>query len=171
MFRPRWVCPVQGYLWFPSLHCSGSRLFYMERALRCARFQFSGTLQKLDSVAPVFFASPGLSGSGSQIFGSPLPGCSAPFPSTAPARATESGLRKSLDRNQGLVCSVVGGAFSGVEFAPFPSPLPPTSSWDGPALLWGFSVPLFWRQCVQASSVFRPAVRSGQLIFPCYPTV
>ena len=36
-----------------------------------------------------------------------------------------------------------GDAFSGAEFAPFPSPLPPTSSRDEPALLWSFSIPLF----------------------------
>ena len=34
-----------------------------------------------DSVAPAFFAFPGLSGSGSQRLGRPLPGCGAPFPS------------------------------------------------------------------------------------------
>ena len=90
------------------------------------------------------------------------PGAGAPFPSAAAARATESGLRKSLDRNQGPLCSVGGGGFSGAEFAPFPSPLPPTSSGDGAALLWSFSVPLFCEQ---------PAVCSGRLIFPCYPTV
>ena len=73
-----------------------------------------------------------------------------------------SGLRKSLDRNRGPVCRVGGGGFSGPEFAPFPSPLPPTSSGDGPALLWSFSVPLF---CEPS------AVCSGRLIFPCYPTV
>ena len=53
------------------------------------------------------------------------------------------GLRKSLDRNRGPVCSVGLGDFSGAEIAPFPYPLPPTSSRDGPALLWSFSVPLF----------------------------
>ena len=36
-----------------------------------------------------------------------------------------------------------GGGFSGAEFAPFSSSLPPSSSGDGPALLWSFSVPLF----------------------------
>ena len=40
-----------------------------------------------DSVAPAFCAFPGLSGSGSQRLGCPLPGCGVPFPSTAPARA------------------------------------------------------------------------------------
>ena len=49
------------------------------------------------------------------------------------------------------------GGFSGAEFAPFPSPLPPISSGDGPDLLWSFSVPLFCE---------RPAVCSGRLIFP-----
>ena len=34
VFRPHWVCPAQGCLCFPRLHCSGSRLLYMERALR-----------------------------------------------------------------------------------------------------------------------------------------
>ena len=33
VFRPHWVCPAQGCLCFPRLHCSGSRLLYMEQAL------------------------------------------------------------------------------------------------------------------------------------------
>ena len=33
VFQPHWVCPVQGCLCFPCLHCSGSQLLYMERAL------------------------------------------------------------------------------------------------------------------------------------------
>ena len=70
------------------------------------------------------------------------------------------GLRKSLDRNRGPVCSVGGGGFSRAEFAPFPSPLPPSSSGDGVALLWSFSVPLFCEP---------PAVCSGRLIFPRCP--
>ena len=70
-------------------------------------------------------------------------------------------LRKSLDRNWRPVCSVGGDAFSGAEFAPFPSPLPPTSGGDGQvchrlALLWSFSVPLFCEWL---------AVCSGWLIF------
>ena len=72
------------------------------------------------------------------------------------ARRRLSGLRKSLDRNRGPVCRVGGGGFSGAEFAPFPSPLPPTSSGDGPALLWSFSVPLFCEP---------QAVCSGRLVF------
>ena len=40
-----------------------------------------------DSVAPAFCAFPSLSGSGSQRLGRTLPGCGAPFPSTAPGRA------------------------------------------------------------------------------------
>ena len=32
MFRPQWVCPVQGCLCFPHPHCSGSRLLHMEWA-------------------------------------------------------------------------------------------------------------------------------------------
>ena len=69
---------------------------------------------------------------------------------------TIQNLRNSLDRNWGPVCSVGGGGFSGAEFAPFPLPLPPTSSGHGPALLWSFSVSLFCE---------RSAVCSGWLIF------
>ena len=137
--------------------------------------------QSANSVAPAFCVFPGLSGSGSQRLGRTLPGCSAPFPSAAsspgsqrlgcsfprcsapfPSAAPVHRLRKSLDRNRGPVCHVGGGGFFGAEFAPFPSPLPPTSSGDGPAVLWSFSVPLFCEP---------PAVCSGRLIFPCYPTV
>ena len=46
-----------------------------------------------------------------------------------------SGLRKSLNRTRGLFAGWERGGFSGAEFAPFPSPRPPTSSGDGPALL------------------------------------
>ena len=41
--------------------------------------------------------------------------------------STIQNLRKSLVRNWRPVCSVVGDAISGAEFAPFPSPLPPAS--------------------------------------------
>ena len=87
------------------------------------------------------------------------------FPSVAPAHVAgrvSGRVSVSLDRNRGPVCWVGGGGFSGAEFAPFPSPLPPTSSGDGPALLWSFSVPLFCEP---------PAVSLGRLIFPCYPAV
>ena len=57
--------------------------------------------------------------------------------------STIQNLRNSLDRNWRPVGSVGEDAFSGAEFAPFPSPLPPTSGRDGPvhhrlALLCGF---------------------------------
>ena len=42
--------------------------------------------------------------------------------------STIQNLRKSLVRNWKPVCSLVGGAVSGAEFAPFPSPLPHASS-------------------------------------------
>ena len=84
------------------------------------------------------------------------------FSLCGPCARRRSGLRKSLDRNRGPVCSVRGGGFSEAEFAPFPSPLPPSSSGDRPALLCSFSIPLFCEL---------PTVCSSQLIFPCYPTV
>ena len=78
------------------------------------------------------------------------------FSLRGPSARRRSGLRKSFHRNQGPVCSVGGGGFSGAEFAPFPSPLPPTSSGDGPAFLWSFLVPLFCEPW---------AVWSGRLMF------
>ena len=73
------------------------------------------------------------------------------FPSAAPARAAV-GSQEVFRQEPGPVCRVGGRGFSGAEFAPFPSPLPPTSSEDGPALLWSFSVPLFCEppRCVPA---------------------
>ena len=58
--------------------------------------------------------------------------CVSPRPSQQ--MSTIQNLRKSLVRNWEPVCSLVGGALSGAEFAPFPSPLPPASSrgWAGP---------------------------------------
>ena len=113
-----------------------------------------------------------------ELDGSTLPGCGAPSPLLGPSLSFRAGssrvhaafvcswelassrgpapqrmstiqnLRKSLVRNWRPVCSVVGGAVSGAEFAPFPAPLPPASGGDGPvclrlALLWNCSVPLF----------------------------
>ena len=69
-----------------------------------------------------------------------------------PSAQRRSGLRKSLDRNRGPVCSVGGDGFSGAECAPCPSPclLPPA----GMELLFsGVSQPLCFanrRRCVPA---------------------
>ena len=66
---------------FPRLHCSGSRLPYMERALCCVRFQFSGIPQKHGLGCTCICAFPGLSSSGNQAFdGRTLPGCGVPCP-------------------------------------------------------------------------------------------
>ena len=86
VFRPHWVCPIQGCLCFPRLHCSGSQLLYMERSLHCVWFQSSGTPQRADSAASVFCAFPGPSSSGSQeLEGCTLPGCGAPSPLRCPS--------------------------------------------------------------------------------------
>ena len=135
------------------------------------------------SVAPAFCALPGLSGSGSQRFGRPLPGCGAPFSSAAsgsgnqrpgalstgaprlfpprPQRAPPFGSQEVFRQDPGPVCRVGGCGFSGAEFAPFPSPclLPPVGMGR---LFCGVSVPLFCEP---------PAVCSGRLTFPCSPTV
>ena len=53
-----------------------------------------------------------------------------------PQRAPQVGSQEVFRQELGPVCWVGGGGFSGAEFAPFPSPLPPASSegWAGPQL-------------------------------------
>ena len=166
------------------LRCSGSRLLYMERALRCARFQPSGVPQKPGTKScACFLRLPRLSGSGSQeLDGSTLPGAARLLPSASPApvpasagrvpapcvsprpsrrMSTIQNLRRSLIRNWRPVCSAVGAAVLGAEPAPFPAPLPPASGGTSPSaacelVSWTCSVPLFCE---------RPTVCSGRLIF------
>ena len=157
MFWPHWVYPVQGCLCFPRLHCSGSGLLYMERTLRCVQFQFWGPPQQRRLGCACVLCLPRPEQPRQPEVCAPSPWARRAFSLRGPTARRRSGLRKSLDRHQGPVCSVGGGGFSGAEFAPFPSPLPPTSSGEGPALLWSFSVPLFCEP---------QAVCSGQLIFP-----
>ena len=77
--------PRSGVSVLSRLHCSGSRLLYMERALRCVRFQFSGPPQKRGFGCACVLCLPW---PGSQRLGRTLPRCGTPFPSVAPARAT-----------------------------------------------------------------------------------
>ena len=71
---------------FPRLHCSGSRLFYRERALRCVPFQFSGTPQKRRLDWACVLCLPRRSSSGRQeLAGRTLPGAVRLLPSAAPA--------------------------------------------------------------------------------------
>ena len=117
----------------------------------CVEYSSSFRLlhKSADLVAPAFCAFPGLSGSGSQRLGRPLPGCGQPFPSGAsgpgsqrlgalspgavrlfppqPQRAPPVGSQEVFRQDPGPVCRVGGGGFSGAEFAPFPYPclLPP----------------------------------------------
>ena len=77
------------------------------------------------------------------------------FSLRGPSARRRLGLRKSSDRTRGLFAGWEGAASLGLSF-PFPLPLPPTSSGDGAALLWSFSVPLFCKP---------PSVSSGWLIF------
>ena len=76
----------KGLALISPLRCSGSRLLYMERALRCARFQPSGAPQKRGVGCACVCAFPGPSGSGSQeLDGLTLPGCGAPSPLRVPS--------------------------------------------------------------------------------------
>ena len=108
-----------------------------------------------DSVGPAFCAFPVRVAQATRSFTNALsPGAVFIFPSTVPASVTGhasqvclvsllgscfwlrtsqlmstiQNLRKSLVGNWKPVCSLVGDAVSGAEFAPFPSPLPPASS-------------------------------------------
>ena len=115
-----------------------------------------------DSAGPAFCAFPGQSISGRQeLDDRTLPGCRAPSPLRGPHLSfrerrpgapcvcfgeldsscdPSSGCqpsrisRKSLVQSWKPVCSLVGDAVSGAEFAPFPSPLPPAfgGGWAGP---------------------------------------
>ena len=161
------------------LRCSGPRLFCMERALRCARFQPSGVPPKRGTKScTCVFCLPRPSGSGSQeLHPCTLPGCGSLLPSASPApvlarasrvpvpcvsqppsqqMSTIQNLRKSLVRNWRPVCSVVGDAVFGAEFAPSPPPaFCLQRGWAGPqpASSSGLAQTLCTangRQCVQA---------------------
>ena len=134
VFRPHWFAPHRGVCAFPV---------YTAQAPGCSTWSgpcvecgssFRVLHNSADSVAPACCVFPGLSGSGSQRFGRPPPGCGAPFPSAAPARAAGR-VSGSLQIGTRACWPGGRGGFSGAEFAPFPSPLPPSSSGDGPALL------------------------------------
>ena len=175
MFRPHWVCPAHGCLCFPVYPAQAPGCsIWSGPCVECGS-SFPVLHKSADSVAPAFCAFPGLSGSGSQGLGRPLPGCGVPFPSAASARAGRvpaacvcfQELASSRDppggdvdhpesqevfrQDPGPLCRVGGGGFSGAEFAPFLSPASYLQrGWA--ALLWSFSVPLFCEP---------PAVGSG----------
>ena len=86
VFRPHWVCPRSGRVCFPRPHCSASRLLYMEQALSCVQFQFSGTPQKHRLGCACVLCLPLPSSSGSQELDErALPGCGAPSPLHGPS--------------------------------------------------------------------------------------
>ena len=156
MFRPHWVCPAQGCLCFPRLHCSGSRLLYMERALPWVRFQFSCPPQKRGFGFACMLCLQAARG-----LGALSPGAARLFP-PRPQRAPPVGSQEVFRQEPGA-CSQCGrGWLLWGWVCTFP--LPPASylqrGWQ--ALLCSFSVPLFCEP---------PTVCSGWLIFPRSPTV
>ena len=125
---------------FPGLSCSGSGSGYSTKVqtrlcLRfvpspCEQLRQPGTWQAhspqvqwaLSSPCPSL-KFPGAPGPGFLV--SPLRSwCLA---ATLPADVNHPESQKSLVRDWKPVCSLVGDAVSGTEFAPFPSPLPPAS--------------------------------------------
>ena len=182
MFRPHWVAPCRGVCAFPVYTAQAPGCSIWSRPCIECRSSFRVLHNSADSVAPaccVFPASAVQAAKGLRTFSlarcdfslrgewlrqqevlvaSPrMRGLFPPWPQRALV-----GSHEVFRQEPGPACRVGGGGFSGAEFAPFPSPLPPTSPGDGPALLWSFLVPLFCEP---------PAVCSGRLTFPCYPTV
>ena len=114
--------------------------------------------KSVDSVAPVFCAFPGLSSSGSQRLGRPLPGCGAPggsWPLAATLPAADVDHPESQEvfrRNRGLfaVWKGVASLELSLPLSPPPCLLPPAGM--GRLFLWSFSVPLFCEPpaCVRA---------------------
>ena len=108
-----------------------------------------------------FVPSPAWVARAARGLGTLSPGAARLFPPWA-QRAPPVGSQEVFRSEPGTCLPCGRRCLLRAEFAPFPCPLPPTSSGDGPALLWSFSVPLF---CTP------PVVCSGQLIFPCSPKV
>ena len=81
VIQPHWVCPRSQHVYFPSLHCSGSRLLCRELSdvglglhqlprSKPLRFRFSGTPQRRRlRWTCVFVPVPGLGSSGDQVLG------------------------------------------------------------------------------------------------------
>ena len=174
MFRPHWVCPAHRCLCFPRLHCSGSQLLYVERALRRVRFQFSGPPQKRGFGCACVLCLPRPEQLWQQGAWAHSTRCGSPFPSAAPVRTggvpevcvCSQELASSRDppggdhpesqevfrQDPGPVCRVGGGGFSGLSLplAPPPCLLPPVGMGR---LFSGVSQSLCFangRQCVQA---------------------
>ena len=89
--------PCSGHIGFAPYRGVCAFPVYTAQAPRCSIWSgpcvecspsFRVLHKSAGSVAPAFCAFPGLSGSDSQRLERPLPGCGAPFPSGAPARAT-----------------------------------------------------------------------------------
>ena len=158
VFRPHWVCPAHGCVLSPStLLRFPDALYGAGPALHAVPvFEYS---TKARTRLGLRFMPSRLSSSGRQeLDGRTLPGCARLLPSAVPASVPvgagwvrlvsvlgswalaatlpadfDHPLRKSLVRNWRPVCSLEGGAVSGAEFSPFPSPLPPASGrgWAG----------------------------------------
>ena len=77
----------EGLVLLSSLCCSGSRLFYMESALRCTQFQPLGVPEKRGTKScTCFLCLARQSGSGNQeLEGRALPGCGALSPLRGPS--------------------------------------------------------------------------------------
>ena len=150
--------PLFIWLCLPSLRCLISALTQAGGGDLLLRFPSSiqsccgegGSLQA--DVAVCGEPSP-CSGQASCSFGGLSPGAERLFPPRRAARVAR-GLRAF---SPGAACLFPPRRAARAARGSAPSPPPPTSSGDGAALLWSFSVPLFCEP---------PAVCSGRLIFP-----
>ena len=126
VFRPHWVCPIQGCLCFPRLHCSGSQLLYNGAGPALSGFQFSGPPQKRGFGCACILCLPRPERLRQPEAWAPSPRARRASSLRGPS-APQVGSQEVFRQEPGPVCRVGGGGFSGAEFAPFPSPclLPP----------------------------------------------
>ena len=189
-FRPHWVRPAHGCVLSPSMLLRLPPALYRAGPALCGCVRVVPVFQystKVRTRLPLRFVP---SPAARSLMGTLSPGAVHLLPSVAPAsvsvctvgcmrlvfsRDPPGGCRPSrisgslLVRNWRPVCSVVGGAISGAEFAPFPSPLPPASGGDGPVCSRLAPPDLLSPFVLRAaSSVFRQV---NFLSLFCYPTV
>ena len=78
-----WFAPYRGVCAFPVYTAQAPSCSIWSRPCIECSSSFWVLHKSTGSAAPAFCAFPGLSGSGSQGLGRPLPGCGGPFPSAA----------------------------------------------------------------------------------------
>ena len=89
VFRPHWVCPVQGVCAFPVYTAQAPGCSIWSGPCVESGSSFWVLHKSADLVVPAFCVFPGLSDPGSQRLGRSFPGCGAPCPSAASAPGSQ----------------------------------------------------------------------------------